>query len=132
MVGQVSPMLLVISVTCSDPISAQVNTVVQPVILSLALGLHLTGTGFEARYFFHRESLHSRLCLWDQHSTLNLQEPLQTPHKGDLKQDRSSSSLLSAKQTRFRCPCGDCRERAELTIFPQSHCYYDPHFMLSK
>lgn len=125
-------MLLVISVTCSDPISAQVNTVVQPVILSLALGLHLAGTGSEAHSFFHRESLHSRLCLWDQHSTLNLQEPLQTPHKGDLKQDRSSSSLLSAKQTRFRCPCGDCRERAELTIFPQSHCYYDPHFMLSK
>lgn len=57
MVGQVFLTLLVISVTCSDPISAQVNTVVQPVILSLALGLHLTGTGFEARYFFHRESL---------------------------------------------------------------------------
>ena len=95
MVGQVSPMLLVISVTCSDPISAQVNTVVQPVILSLALGLHLAGTGFEAHSFFHRESLHSRLCLWDQRSTLNLQEPLQTPHKGDLKQDCSSSSLLS-------------------------------------
>ena len=51
-IGQVSPMLLVISVTCSDPISAQVNTVVQPVILSLALGLRLAGTGFEAHYCF--------------------------------------------------------------------------------
>ena len=55
-IGQVSSTLLVISVTCSDPISAQVNTVVQPVILSLALGLHLAGTGFEAHYCFHCES----------------------------------------------------------------------------
>lgn len=51
MVGQVSQMLLVISVTCYDPISAQVNIVVQPVVLSLALGLHLANTGVEAHSF---------------------------------------------------------------------------------
>ena len=72
MVGQVSQVLLVISVTCYDHISAQVNIVVQPVVLSLALGLHLANTGFEAHSFFHCENLHSRLCVCDQSSTLNL------------------------------------------------------------